>query len=314
MARKGPRRPADTARWRGILIVVGAVLFLVLDIVLIGFALNRDEVPSSDATPGPIPTFGVSRTPTPTPTPESTVTPAAVAQPRYLAATSETSAWRASVGNCSGEDAFLESTVDGGVTWQTVNPPGVHQILSLLADPGSVSLVARIGAGCSLDMMKSFTDGEFWNSDPSAVTSVTLLDPLDTGVLHTADGALRAPCSAARQVQERDDALAVVCDDQLFESTAAAAWLSVPVPGLLAVTPSDEGYTLAVAGVEGCAGVSIQTLLAPIGAAPPTVVGCATPSDPLSQVTIAQSGPTTWLWSGDQVVTSLDGGATWITL
>jgi hypothetical protein len=292
--------------------VIGAVLFLALDVVLIGFALNRDDAPSSDATPGPIPTFGVPRTPSPTPTPESTAAPAALAQPRYLVATSATTAWRASVGNCSGDDAVLESTVDGGVTWQTANPPGVHQILNLSADAGSVSVVARIGAECSLDVLKSFTDGEFWNSDPSAVSGVTLLDPSDAGIVHTADGPLRAPCSAAHQVQERDDALVVLCNDQLFESTGAAgAWLSVSVPSLLAIAPSDAGYTLAVADLPDCAGISVQTLPAPSGTAPPTVVGCVTLQDPLSQVTISQSGSTVWLWNATQISTSGDDGATW---
>lgn len=292
------------------LTIIGVVAFLVIDAVLIGVALSRGG-DGGGGVPGPIPTFS-ERAATPTATPSATPASAPVIpSPRFLAATSDTQAWRATVGSCDGPATVIESTTDGGATWVASGPGDAGRALALSASDGSAaSLVSDIVPDCEIGAAITTTAGAEWESaDP---VESFWIDPADNRVVQTPEGPLATPCATVRQLTVRGESVLILCDGALFERVAASgAWVTLPVPGALAVTTTDAGYAVAAAGIAECAGVSILSVAAPVGTVDPTPVGCVADETAPSEVTIAASGAALWLWSGDRVLVSGDGGATW---
>jgi hypothetical protein len=285
------------------------VVFVLVDAVLVAIALNRDDAVDAQVA-APIPTFGSSSTPKPTPSPS--VAPAPEAAPRFLVAQTEMVGWRATRGGCAGIDSIVESTEDGGVTWEPLSPPELHQLVGMSSTSTStVRLLGRAGSSCAVGSFASFTGGQFWNFYPGSTGEFVFLDPANPMAIHSDGDNLLAPCSA-NEVHTRGDAIAAGCDDQFLERDGTTgAWLSVATPGLLAFSPSDTGYTLALAGVDGCPGVSVQSLVSPIGSVPPITLGCLVEETTPTEVTLATVGSTVWLWSGDRFVVSSDSGVTW---
>ena len=308
-------RAKSEKRHSSIALVSGITVFLVLDILLVGLALTQDDVSDSAHTPGPIPTFGSEPEAAPSPTPALVVEVAesVIPAPRYLVVASPTTAWRGTVGECGSTAARVEATSDGGLSWQDATPPGLRQILGMTtSDTSTVRVLGRTGDTCSLEALASFTGGEFWESYPESIADFAALDPTDRSVVHTVSGVVPSPCSAASQVNGRNNLVAVVCGGEFFESSNSPdAWLRTPVQNILAMAPTEAGYTLAVFGGADCAGVSIQTLPSPIGTEAPTVIGCLVDEVSADGATIAQSGSEVWLWNADRLRKSSDGGGTW---
>lgn len=301
-----PRPRTSLAR----LTIIGVVAFLVIDAVLIGVALSRGG-DGGGGVPGPIPTFS-DRTATPTATPSATPASAPIIpSPRFLAATSDVQAWRASVGSCAGPATVIESTTDGGASWLAAGPGDAGRALALSASDGSaVSLVSDIVPDCEIGAAITTTAGQEWESvDP---VEAFWIDPADSRVVQTPEGPLATPCPTVRQLTVRGESILILCDGAVFERVAASgAWVTLPMPGALAVTSTDAGYAVAAVGVADCAGVSILSVPTPVGSADPTPVGCVPDETAPSGLTIAASGAAMWLWSGDRVLVSGDGGATW---
>ena len=290
--------------------IAAVVVFLLVDAVLVVVALNRDDSALGSQTPAPIPTFGSAPTSSPSPTPSAP--PAPEAAPRFMVAQTETVGWRATRGGCDGLDSVVEVTEDGGTTWERLNPPELHQLVGMTSSSTStVRLLGRAGSSCAVGSFASFTGGQFWNFYPGATGEFVFLDPDSPTVVHSEGSSVLAPC-AANEVHTRGDSIAASCDDQFLERDGTTgAWLSIAAPGLLAFTPSDTGYMLALSGVEGCPGISVQSLASPVGSVVPTVLGCLAEETTPVEATIATAGSTIWLWSADRVLVSSDSGATW---
>lgn len=306
MPRTRPRQRPVIRGW----IIAGLALFLAFDAVLVVFALAATA-------PGPrqeantiAPFTRPSRTPSPTPSPE----PHFIAAPRFLAAVNDQVAWRATEGSCGGPDAVIERTEDGGATWSQLSTAKhqVHQVMALL-DPGVAiaSVVGMAGADCTLGYFSSFTRGQFWEPYPQYLGGASYLDSSDSGTVHVASATATAPCADVLQLSVVDGIAAVLCTDTLFERRGEG-WVEVPVPGILAFTPTETGYTVAISSASGCPGVAIASLASPLttGSAPVTV-GCAASVVAPDAVTLSQSAGSLWLWSGDNVVISTDSGISW---
>lgn len=296
--------------------LIAIAAFLLVDVALVAWALTTTRA-SAPSTPGPIPTFTnrpATPTATPTPAPTSPPTPAVAAAPRLLAVVSATEAYRATPGACTGGDAantVFEKSTDAGATWQAfaTGQYNFHTMLALSdATDTRVSAVVGAGANCAIGAYSSFTGGQFWQEYPQNLAAASYIDPADRSKIHTSAGAEAAPCPAALQLASGANSTAVLCDGTVFTRAGSGTWASAPVPGVLALTASDSGYTLAVANVAGCAGVSIQSL--PVGGSP-TVVGCDAAATAPTAVTLAQQGQSLWLWSGTTVAVSANAGATW---
>jgi len=228
-----------------------------------------------------------------------------------LLAVSATEAYRATPGACTGGDTVFEKSTDAGATWQASNTGqyNFHTMLSISgATDTQVSAVVGTGGNCAIGAYSSFTGGQFWQAYPDNLAAANYIDPADRAKIHTSAGAQDAPCPAALQLASGSNSTAVLCADTVFTRAGAGTWASASVPGVLALTASDAGYTLAVANVAGCPGVSIQSL--PVGGAP-TQTGCDAAVTQPSGVTLSQTGANLWLWSADTVAVSTDAGATW---
>jgi hypothetical protein len=296
--------------------IIAIAAFLLIDVALVAWALSASH-PDVNAKPGPIPTFtNRPATPTVSPTPTPPPAPSVVAAPRLLIAVSATEAYRATPGACAAgnntaADTVFEKSTDAGATWQASNlgQYKFHTMLTLSgASDTQISAVVGAGANCAIGAYSSFTGGQFWQEYPNNLASANYIDPADRSKIHTGGAAQPAPCPAALQLASGANSTAVLCADTVFTRAGDGTWASAPVAGVLALTASDSGYTLAVAGVAGCPGVSIQSLS--VGGAP-TAVGCAASVTAPAEVTLAQQGQNVWLWSGDKVAVSTTAGATW---
>lgn len=291
--------------------IIGIAAFLLIDVALVAWALTATH-PDVSAKPGPIPTFtNRPATPTATPTPTPPPAPTTQAAPRLLIAVSATEAYRATPGACTGADTVFEKSTDAGATWQASNT-GQYKFHTMLTLSGAsdtqISAVVGAGTNCAIGAYSSFTGGQFWQEYPNNLASANYIDPADRSKIHTGGAAQSAPCPAALQLASSANSTAVLCADTVFTRAGDGTWASAPLSGVLALAASDSGYTLAVAGVAGCPGVSIQSLA--VGGAP-TVVGCAAAVTEPAGVTLAQQGQNLWLWSGDTVSVSTTAGATW---
>jgi len=310
------RRSSPKSGWRSpgrIALVVGVVLFLLLDAILIGYALAPSDAGEGEE-PAPVPTFQIGNRSEADPEPEAT--PAAspvVADPRFLVAVNESIGWRATPGSCPGGTAIIERTVDGGVTWLPTATNGLdsRQVLSLTSGSASTAqVVARSGEACDVDVFVSFTSGNFWGRYPDRITEFSYIDPNSAGTLQLAGASVDAPCEP-RQVQEAADSIAVACDGAILERIGAdTEWATLVVPGLLAIAPRGDGYVAAVTGAEGCAGLSIQSIPQLTANAAAETLSCIAEAA-TDQVTLTTASDSIWAWAGDRVWVSADGGASW---
>lgn len=312
MARKGA--PVNV---RAIGLGATVVVLVAISAALVTVAMQR-TAPADNGTPGPIPTFTSTPDDVAEPSASATDSSSAVnassveSTARHLAAVSATEAWRADTGSCSGGDAVLEHTTDGGATWDTVDlgDRDVHTISALAATAGRVSVLAGTGDSCTATGLSSTDDGDTWTTDGTlrAGASVTA-----TGTLLLPSGEVAAPCSNAAQVVRGDTATAVVCADELDWRLIGQTWTGVPLPGIRAVAINGSSYTVARTGRTSCDEVQIGSLPASglTVASKTTRIGCADVQDQAAAVALGQSGTTVWLWSGEQTLVSKNGGASW---
>lgn len=293
--------------------VIGVILFILIDVVLIAFAIMRVASAESGGF-GPIPSFAIPDAPT-TPTPEPTGPPAAVAsQNRYLATVDGVTLWRSSLGSCDGPDAVIEYSTNGGASWTVLvtTEMRARQVLALeVIDEDTIWVVARAGDSCGVSGFASFTAGEFWEPRPEAVSILRYLDRESPDVVHVLGQAIPAPCDTPYHSQSRDGGTNVVCPDLVAEWTGSASWASLEVPGLLSATPTPGYQTLAVWGAEGCDGVSIQVVPSPLGIEEPVRAGCIPAETQPLEIALARIGNSMWAWIDGEFRASGDGGASW---
>lgn len=318
----GPRR----AGARRVAMIVLIVAFLAVDGVLIVMAATATGVkphgtlapiPTFSSMPSPRPTPSATPTVTPTSTPAAATIPSTAVSPRFLAAVSATTAWRATPGSCTGTPAVVEETTNGGATWVAADLGKIsaRTVLFLSGGATSAAVVSGATSSCTPAFFASFTSGRFWAPYPDRMGEASYIDPT-THALYLAGAQTPSPCDDPRQVVHTSTGTAVVCPGELKARTGSGGWVGIPVPGLLAVAAAPDGaasngWVVAVSGVGGCAGVAIQAV---DGSVRPgmsvTTTGCAASATPAG-VTLSRSGPTLWLWSGDKTFVSSDSGANW---
>ncbi|WIB67963.1 hypothetical protein DEI93_02665 [Curtobacterium sp. MCBD17_035] len=306
------------------------VVLVVVDVLLVTVALGR-TAPGDNGRAAPIPTFSSVPTATPTatptarpsasasatatPTPSATGTPAAAGggQRRFLSAVSASELWRATSGSCTGGDAVVERSTDGGATWKptATGQYDVHTVAGIVAGSVKTSIVAGTGADCTETELSSYTDGAYWAADSAALVSDYVTSD---SRIHLSSGTAPSPCAAPTQILTTGSTTAVVCPGVLaVRQSAADDWVQVPVSGLVAATDTGSGFTLARTGRSTCDGVEVDTLTtaAAVAASKPTHVGCAPATTTSGAVAIVQTDDRVAVWSGSQVLTSTDGGTTW---
>ncbi|WP_134432649.1 hypothetical protein [Cryobacterium sinapicolor] len=267
---------------------------------------------------------------TPTPTPETAQTEAPVVEPvettaiesppptRILTAFDESTIWRATTGACPAATANPELSTDAGETWAAFDASegtDASSILSLyVTSKSEASLVTLTAGDCSPQRVTTFVAGDQWQEYPDRVGANWYVDPADRATVHSPAGSFPAPCSVVVALAPRTDSTAaLLCSDgKLFRTGDGAATYGpeIALPGAANLNVSDDGYVIVAFDQSACAGVQVlATSDEPDGAL--TLTGCRETAVTPGDLAVASVDGTVWLWAGDSMSKSSDGGVTW---
>jgi hypothetical protein len=205
----------------------------------------------------------------------------------------------------------VERTGDGGRSWTPVPVDGA--VLRVRATgPASAFAVIRRGPGCDLAFVEGEAGGPWADDPPSLDVAWYLADEGSTAAVHSPVGSRPGPCpDALVDLAPRSGVeAAVLCADGSVHRTldAAATWAAVgAVPGAVALADAGTEHLVAALGSARCAH-GVEVVIA--GASQPVACVPAPDAAP-GQVALSVAGKAAWLWAGDVVAVSRDGGRTW---
>lgn len=322
--RRGTKSRTFSARRS--LALVGLAVFLVLDIALVGWAINANRSPppvpealegTSTSTTVPEPVGGPPTTTVPEPVegPE----PAAIPPTRLLSALNSTTAWRSTIGLCPTDPPTPELTTDGGDTWKpsALNAAtGASAIASInVISESRASMVAFTSDECTPTFVQTYVAGDNWAESPDGLANAWYLDPVEAGTIYGPQGDIAAPCPTVVGLAASDDKTAVaLCSDHTVFLTkdGGAEWgAPMSVPGAAAITTGDSGFLLAVTDQDSCDGVQLLALeeTADTDAVPQGE--CREAIVKPGEIAMSEGDGTLWLWAGKQLSRTTDGGGTW---
>jgi hypothetical protein len=272
---------------------------------------NMGQASPSGATPE-----ASLRTATASPTPAASEQADVVPAKRLIVAASPLAAWRATVGDCK-KAGTLEQSTDGGDTWNPVVEPGLAPIIRLgIEDSGDLYVVGGTGKNCSARYASYSTDGSMV-AQTNNPQEVWFQDPADPNQVRGPDRAKATPCEDKDVVGiatlNPAEAL-IVCSNGaiMVTSDSGESWEQADkLAGAMAVGSGGGRYWVART-TKGCDGLSVTSLTLSEGELSRGPSGCSTSSDVTAEgVAIDVSKETIWLWAGDKVHTSTDGGQSW---
>lgn len=310
--------------------IAGLVAFVVVDIALIWSALDAvghgrgsasEPIPISSFAPAPS-SSPASRAPGATPTPTPTQAPIVLeTMARRLVPIDADGAWRVATVACGGP-VSIESTGDGGASW-TAWPTGddvagVRDIVGYTGDSSMVGIIASLAGDCRAEYRISFTGGEFWGSYPDEQpTESVVIDPGLPGVLIGPAGGVASPCGEVSEFAVSASGAAVLCvtTDVLMGPMDLSAWTPVAVRGaVVAITNAGDGYVIAARRDSECVDGLRLSVLGADGSVTPGICMLGY-NDEAVPVTLASAPDgALWIWVGDRVGVSSDGGASWAGL
>ncbi len=207
--------------------------------------------------------------------------------------------WRGTAGRCGSAEPTLERSSDGGETWEDVAPRylGIGQLLSLspFAD-GQAEIIAAMGADCEIQTLRTFTQGQFWESYPDALAASYYVDAADPSQIIGPDGGFAAPCPDARSLRTGDGLVAATCGGAAFVLADDDTWRQLPATGAAALTISDGDVVVAQVD-EACSGLALARYSG-ASAETATQAGCAAGSVPSAPTAIVLSDQRVHVWSG----------------
>jgi hypothetical protein len=286
----------SAARWGAVAALVVAALGVG---TLVASAYEHATPPPPSGEAAPVPTFDLGvQTPTPTPTPEP-VAPLPRDSERFLAA-APGGWWRGLAGACSAAAPVVERSTDGGLTWTDVTPlyTGAAQLAALGAvGQSEAELIVGVGAGCVPEVLRTYTQGEFWEPFPDVLAASHHVSLTDPAVIQRPAGPVAAPCADARGLRADGDLVALVCDATAHISAADGEWVALPAPSAAAVAVAGTDVLVAHT-TEQCFGIALTRYP---GADPsqPGPAGCAEGLDPSQPLAIAPTDAGTLIWSAD---------------
>lgn len=281
---------------RGIAIAAVALLALAVGVLsVLAYQHARPGVDPGEAAPVPTFTLGVQAAPSPTPSAPNALDPSTE---RFLSLGSA-AWWRATAGRCGQTEPLLERSTDSGATWADVTPRyrAVAQIQSLDAfTSADAEMVATTGHGCLTEALRTFTEGEFWESYPDVLAVSRYIDPADAAVVHLGADTVAAPCATASGLRARADIVALVCDATAFV-WRSGHWEALPTKDVAAVATDSESIAVAHSS-DACAGIAI-TRFDDSDPQAATDAGCVEGLAPGAPTALALAGDRFVVWSGD---------------
>lgn len=305
-------RPRSFAKSRGgaTLIAIGLIALTVAAVGLSVAALRQGRGPGDlDATVGPAPTFTYAvRTPTATATPTASTSPTPAGAPgaaeRFLSVGAD-AMWRATAGACGGAAPVVERSGDNGATWQSVTPTakGAVQVLSLTSFGGrNATAVAALGANCTLNTLRTYTDGRFWEPYPDIFAADTYVLPGERAVI--VDGTrITAPCATPWGLRSAGSTTAIICDDAAYRLDGQN-WTRLAQTARAVAVSADTVYIAqmdaACSGIRITAHSSDATGTSDLGC---TTLDAADAAGPLAlDASSSASGPVLTLWVGSRLI------------
>ncbi len=213
---------------------------------------------------------------------------------------------------------MVEVTADAGATWEAFEAPAVSAVQRVSAGADAfVSLIGLSVEGCAPAYERSFSGGAAWEAAPDELAASWFVDPANRAGLHAPSGDRAAPCGAVVQLAVIDEnSAAVLCEDGAIHATVdgGVGWLPpASVPGVSAITADAASYRVAVLNQNGCTGAQIIELpVTEAGFAPGAPGACLVATAAAGDVALAAGENVTWLWAGDALARSENGGATWL--
>lgn len=290
----------------GAIIALLAVGVIVAILAVLAYA--RTQGSGAADPPAPFTTPSASPTATVSPTPRATSTPSPAAPATKPSATERfltvggNALWRATAGACGGAEPLVQRSTDAGRTWTDVTPRYRHIAQVASVDPlgnDGAQMVAATGADCTVQGLRTYTAGTFWEPNADSLTPARYLNLANAAQVVAPGGPIAAPCPAAHGVRATGDVVALVCDQFAYVRTGTT-WTKLSSLEVLAVAVSGKGEIIvAHTGVAGCSGLALARF-ANAAVAAPAGAGCAQvpTTGPLA---IAASADGTYVWAGDTV-------------
>lgn len=277
---------------------IGLVVLLVLDLVLVVWALWPSTPVASPPTPSPTPTTSSSATASPAS--GAAVSPEPLT--RLVVAAGKSAVWAVDVGSCA-EPGVVHVSDDGGKSWKTNPAPG--SVTRVRPDAASTAFVVGGNRRCEYKLWTTSDGGTDWNG-PRSAAATWGRSPKDARVVQRPGGDAVRPCPGRSPVL---DLVAVdpsnataLCGDGTLRSTTdgGADWSTVLTREggvALALSSTNKGV---VAWLDAaCKGVLLGVLAdGKLGTG--RCVDGIEPAAGEVAVAIAPSG--VWLAAGDAVL------------
>lgn len=285
----------SAARWGAVALLVIAALGAG---VLVAQAYEHTTPIPHPGQAAPVPTFSLGvQTPTPSPT-HAPVLDRAVE--RFLTVGTGAGSnvwWRGVAGACGGAAPVVERSTDGGATWTNVTPPGIAQLASIeVFDQTEADLVVGVGPNCEPQALRTFTQGQFWESFPETLAQSRFIGLADPATVVTPGGPVAAPCRQASGLRADGDVAALVCDGIAYVVDSNGGAVALPPTHAAAV--AIEGDAVIVGhSIDGCTGLTV-TRFSNGGTSSSQ---CVEGSDAEATVIAASAGDTL-VWTGDAIL------------
>ncbi|GAB3442348.1 hypothetical protein GCM10027517_19300 [Phycicoccus ginsengisoli] len=299
--------------------LVALAAFLVVDVALVGFAVNstRQPVARGGETVGAAGQGAAGTTPTPSTatapsTPEALkVAPVAVG----VVGLDARRALRFTRGSCDKGGATLELTTNGGKTWGPRSAPFDVIVRIRVRDDGSAFAVGADKGACTPSFKQTSAVSADFGAGVSA-KDAWYRDPRASDTVGIPPGKRGKPCGSVDVVDLAvvDSGTQVLCaDGKLLSSKTGSSWRTVTTAeGALAVAIDGSGDSyLVTPSVDGCKGLAVVA-----SGSPTKAVGCVeTDLESVEPGTVALSltPDRAWLRIGDEVRTAKSDLSGWTT-
>lgn len=307
-------------RSHGMWLAVGLGLFIAADLLLIALAMGwgRDDsdsagpdVQGSVEAPEQTEEEGSEEPPTGSASPPSEPSSPSASAPsqnvgRTLSVVSENVAWRAEGGACD-ERGSIELTLDGGETWGSTYPSdeGLGRPLWISgADYTALQVAVATREECAPEGFTTSDSGASWATEEQVMETAAFVDPNDRSRLVWADEGVAGPCEEIVDVALTDGGATVACSDGSLWSVEDQSdeWMKHAVEGAAAVGGSQDVWVAAVESAQ-CDDLTLVELNQEFF----QMINCVTAA-PDEEMAVDLAGSTLWLWTGDEVRISADGG------